>query len=106
MIDSAEWLNMMVAYTKVSSVEKNESTIKDILSNGVIVNKGIKVKSKLEIPFFKLDGDMYVAVDYSKDMKLVYNERSLGIFLKKTGDLVQMRRGSVIEIHSFLFNNE
>ena len=102
LIDNDEWMNMMVAYAKVSSKEKNESILKEILTNGVIVNKGVKVKSKLEIPFFKLEGDMYLAVDYSPEMKLIYNENSLGIFIKKTGNLVQMRRGNVIDIHEFL----
>lgn len=106
LIDNKEWLNMMVAYSKVASDEKSESNIKEKLANGIIANKGIKVKSKLEIPFFKLEGDMYLAVDYSNEMKLVYNENTLGIFLKKTGDLVQMRRGSVIDIHEFFFEEK
>lgn len=106
LIDNKEWLNMMVAYSKVASDEKSESNIKEKLANGIIANKGIKVKSKLEIPFFKLEGDMYLAVDYSNEMKLVYNENTLGIFLKKTGDLVQMRRGSVIDIHEFFFEGK
>ena len=103
LIDSDEWMNMMIAYAKVSSAEKNENILKENLMNGVVVNKGIKVKGKLEIPFFKLEGDMYLVIDYSSEMKLVYNENSLGIFLKKAGDLVQMRRGAVIDIHEFLF---
>ena len=106
LIDSDEWMNMMVAYAKASSNEKNESILKEKLTNGVIVNRGVKVKSKMEVPFFKLEGDMYLAVDYSPEMKLVYNENSLGIFLKKTGDLVQMRRGNVIDIHEFLFSGK
>ena len=106
LIDSDEWINMMVAYSKVSSKEKDESFIKEKLTNGVLVNKGVKVKSKLEIPFFKLEGDMYLATDYSPEMKLIYNERSLGIFLKKTGDLVQMGRGEVINIHDFFFEKK
>ena len=104
LVDSVEWMNMMIAYSKVSSVEKNESVIKEALTNGIVVNRGIKVKSKIIIPYFKLEGDMYLTVDYSTEMKIVYNENSLGIFLKKTGDLVQMRRGSVIDIHEFFFN--
>lgn len=103
LIDNTEWMNMMVAYSKVSSKEKNETFLKEKLTNGVLVNKGVKVKSKLEIPFFKLEGDMYLAIDYSSEMKLIYNEKSLGIFLKKTSDLVQMGRGDVIKIHDFFF---
>lgn len=103
LIDSDEWMKMMVAYSKVSSSEKSESVIKEKLTNGTLVNKGIKVKSKMEIPFFKLEGDMYLVADYSPDMKLVYNEKTLGIFLKKTDNLVQMGRDAVIETHEFFF---
>lgn len=103
LIDSTEWLNMMVAYAKVSSKEKNETILKEALSNGVVVNKGIKAKGKSEIPFFKLEGDMYLVTDYSSEMKLIYNEKTLGIFLKNTGNLVQMGRTAVIDTHEFLF---
>jgi hypothetical protein len=103
LIDSAEWMNMMVAYSKVSSKEKNETFLKEKLTNGTLVNKGVKVKSKLEIPFFQLEGDMYLVTDYSSELKLIYNEKSLGIFLKKTSDLVQMGRGEVIKIHEYFF---
>ncbi|WNW02117.1 hypothetical protein RRF68_01485 [Tenacibaculum sp. HL-MS23] len=103
LIDEEEWMNMMVSYVKVSSSENNEETLVNTLKNGKVVNKGVKVKSKLVIPFYKLKGDMYVVTDYSNDMKLVYNERSLGILLKETRNLVQMGRGDIIEIHDFFF---
>lgn len=106
LIDDAEWMKMMVAYVKVSSDQKNETTIKEVLSNGKVVNNGVKGKSKLEIPFFKLEGDMYLVTDYSSEMKLIYNERSLGIFLKDTKDLVQIGRGDVISIHEFFFGED
>ena len=79
---------MMISYVKVSSIENDANTLKNILKEGKVVNKGVKVKSKLVIPFYKLTGDMYVVTDYSEKMKLIYNERSLGIFLKETSDLV------------------
>ena len=104
LIDDSEWMNMMVAYVKVSSEEKDESLLKEKLLEGKVVNKGLKVKSKLVIPFFKLTGDMYVVTDYSPDMKLLYNERSLGIYLKETMDLVQIGRGDIIKIHDFFFD--
>ncbi|MGB1211699.1 MAG: hypothetical protein ACPG41_09755, partial [Lacinutrix venerupis] len=99
LIDETEWLNMMVSYVKVSSSTNNTSEIKTTLKEGKVVNKGVKVNSKLVIPFFKLSGDMYVVTDYSTNMKLLYNERSLGIFLKETQDLVQISRGGIIDIH-------
>jgi hypothetical protein len=106
LIDDAEWMNMMVAYVKLSSDEKDESILESTLRRAKVVNKGIKEKSKLVIPFFKLTGDMYVVTDYSSEMKLLYNERSLGIFLKDTRDLVQMGRGDIIDIHEFFFEEE
>jgi hypothetical protein len=104
LIDEEEWMKMMVAYVQVSSEEKNETALKETLKEGKIVNKGVRVKSKLEIPFFKLSGDMYVVTDYSSRLKLVYNERSLGIFLKETRDLVQIGRGDIIDVHDFFFD--
>ncbi|QXP58363.1 hypothetical protein [Olleya sp. HaHaR_3_96] len=106
LIDDAEWLSMMVAYVKVSSGENNIDNLETTLKAGKVVNKGVKVKSKLVIPFFKLTGDMYVVTDYSSEMKLLYNERSLGIFLKATGDLVQIGRGDIIKIHDFFFDED
>ncbi|AUC81714.1 hypothetical protein [Lacinutrix sp. Bg11-31] len=106
LIDDTEWINMMVAYVKVASGETNKSSIVSTLKEGKVVNKGVKVKSKLIIPFFKLEGDMYVVTDYSADMKLLYNERSLGIFLKETKDLVQIGRGDIIKIHDFFFDED
>lgn len=103
LIDSTEWMNMMVAYTKVASEEKDEKILREKLTAGTIDNKGIKVKGKIEIPFYKLDGDSYLVTEYSNDMKFIYNEKSLCIFLKKTGDLVQMRRQTIIDTHLFLF---
>lgn len=106
LIDGSEWMNMMTSYVKVASSETDANYIKETLTDGKIVNKGVKIKSKLVIPFFKLTGDMYVVTDYSSELKLIYNERSLGIFLKGTSDLVQIGRGDIIEIHEFFFDEE
>ncbi|MGA1226261.1 MAG: hypothetical protein ACO3VF_03265 [Tamlana sp.] len=103
LVDDKEWMNMIISYVKVSSSERDNEILKKTLLDGKVVNNGVKVKSKLVIPFYKLTGDIYVVTDYSNDMKLIYNERSLGIFLKETSDLVQIGRGDIIEIHDFFF---
>ena len=103
LIDGQEWLKMMTSYVKVASGQVNEGHIKEALVAGKIVNKGVKGKGDLDIPFYKLEGDMYVVTDYSDEMKFIYNERSLGIFLKETSDLVQIGRGEIIKIHDFFF---
>jgi hypothetical protein len=104
LIDKEEWMNMMTAYAKVSSSQKNESVIRQNILNGIIVNKGVKVKGDLVIPFYKLEGDMYLTMDYSPLMKFIYNERSLGIFFKNTSDLVQIGRDDLIRIHDFFMD--
>lgn len=106
LIDADEWMRMMMAYVKLSSDEKDEASLRETLLHGKVVNNGVKVKGKLVVPFFKMEGDMYVVTDYSPEMKLVYNEKSLGIYLKDTRDLVQMARGTIIEIHEFFFDED
>lgn len=103
LIDPDEWMNMMMAYTKVASGEKNESRLRESLENGKIVNRGVKSKKGEDIDFYKIDGDMYLVTDYSPDMKFIYNERSLGIYLKETMNLIQIGRGDLIKIHEFFF---
>lgn len=46
LIDSSEWLKMMTSYVKVASGDQNENFIKEQLTIGKIVNKGVKDKSK------------------------------------------------------------
>jgi len=101
MVNKSEWTKMMVAYVKVASGETSD--VESDVINGKIVNRGVRVKGKNMIPFYKMEGDMFVVSDYSNEMKLVYNERSLGIFLKNTRDLVQIKRGSLIELHDFFY---
>lgn len=105
LIDKEEWLKMMTSYVKVSSGDNDENKIEETLKEGRVVNNGVRVKSRLVIPFYKLTSDMYLVTDYSQNMKLIYNERSLGIFLNKTKDLVQIRRGDIIDIQDFFFSN-
>jgi len=104
LIDSSEWLKMMTSYVKVASGEVNDKLINDALIAGKIVNKGVSGKGDQNIPFYKLDGDMYVVTDYSDEMKFIYNEKSLGIFLKETKNLVQIGRSEIIDIHDFFFD--
>lgn len=103
LVDADEWLNMMTAYVKTASSERDTNSIEAALRNGKIVNRGVKEGSSVAIPFYKLEGDMYTVSDYNNAMKLVYNERSLGIYLKETSNLVQIGRDDIIKIHDFFF---
>ena len=103
LIDEDEWLNMMVSYVKVATENKDEASIRELLPIAQIEKKGIKLKKKIVLPFYKINGDAYLVSDYSDKMKLVYNEKSLGIFLKETKVLVQLSRRSLRDVHDFLF---
>lgn len=103
LVDSAEWMKMMVSYTKVASQEKDEAKLEEILRAGVIENRGVTVKKKMALPFYNLTGDAYLVTDYSSEIKFIYNEKSLCIFLKKTRNLIQMRKKTIIDTHIYLF---
>ena len=53
---------MMVAYVKTASDEKDENKVEGLLTQGKILNRGIKVKNKAVIPFYRLSGDMRKSV--------------------------------------------
>ena len=108
-----EWNKLMQAYIKTAS--KIEISIDDVASSK-IVNKGVQQDKKFIIEFSKIKGDVYYTNDYSEEFKIVFNERSLGLYLKESnpdefrrggprGDLVQIRRKSIIKAHSFLNSN-
>ncbi|HEA20919.1 MAG TPA: hypothetical protein ENH87_08365 [Pricia antarctica] len=104
LIDSDEWMNMMIEYSKVASGEENTELIKKTLESGKVVNRGIKAKKGDDIDFYKIGGDMYLVTEYSPEMKFIYNERSLGIYLNETMNLIQIGRGDLINIHEFFFD--
>lgn len=52
--------------------------------------------------FKKINGDGYIVSDYSEEFKIVYNEKSLGIYLKEDKRLVQLNRSVLNGITSFI----
>ena len=71
-----------------------------------IVNKGVKKNKDWLVNFDKLKGDVYYTSNFSDEFKLVFNEKSLGLYLKETSDLVQISRGALIKAHEFLNRQE
>ena len=67
-----------------------------------IVNKGVKKDRDWLVEFDKLKGDTYYTNNYSGEFKVVFNEKSLGIYVKETSDLVQISRSALIKAHEFL----
>ena len=109
----SEWNKLMQAYIKTAS--KTEISVEEV-AQSKIVNKGVQKDKKFIVEFSKIKGDVYYTSDYSDEFKIVFNERSLGLYLKQQnpdefrkggprGDLVQIRRKSIIRAHSFLNSN-
>ena len=61
-------------------------------------------KIKVSYPFRPLDGDTYVVKDLNSDMKIVYNEKDMSLFIKSTRDLVKIKRSVVTKITKELFS--
>ncbi len=89
------------SFQKVISDERNNVfyALRDITNfNSLLSVKGNKFDfynpSNLELPitidFEKMDGDTYVVKDV-KDLRVIYNERSINIFFKSINSLVKFR---------------
>ena len=50
----------------------------------------------------KLTGDTYIVRDFSDEFKVIYNENTLGLFLKSTNELVQYKLFTINEISKTL----
>lgn len=99
MLSTQDWIEMASTYVKLAS---GKDVKPEHLMQATIVNKGVKQGNTYVIKFPKLSGDRYLVSDYNDDYKIVFNEKSFGLFIKDTWDLVQMRRATVINVHSFL----
>ncbi len=97
--DVNEWNDLVKVYVETAS--KNSISVGEIASSK-IVNKGVKKGKDWLVEFDKIKGDTYYTNDYSDEFKVVFNEKSLGIYVKETSDLVQISRGALIKAHEFL----
>ena len=96
---AGEWNKLMQNYIQTASGV--ELTV-DEVAQSKIVNTGVKQGSKFILKFDKIGGDVYLTSDYSDEFKIVFNERSMGLYLKATRDLVQVRRKAIIKAHEHL----
>ena len=107
-----DWNHLMQAYIRTAS--KQDISLEEV-SKSKIVNKGVQKEGKFIVEFSKISGDAYYTYDYSDEFKIVFNEKSLGLYLKHTnqeddtyrtggvsGDLVQIRRNAIIKAHQHL----
>ena len=65
---------------------------------------GLKKDGKIIFPFYNLKGDDYLVADFSKDYKLIANEKSMGLYLKNHYESILIQRRLMNKIHAFLNN--
>jgi len=107
-----EWLNLMKAFVETAS--RKEVSIEE-LSSSDITRQGLKNGKEYILEFDKMRGDVYYTMDYSDEFKVVFNEKSMGLYIKQSenensdyrrggvrGDLVQIRRNAITRAHNFL----
>lgn len=97
-----EWNKLMQNYIQTASGV--ELTV-DEVAQSKIVNTGVKQGSKFILKFDKIGGDVYLTSDYSDEFKIVFNESSMGLYLKATRDLIQVKRKAIIKAHEHLNEN-
>ena len=53
-------------------------------------------------PLTQFNGDTYLLKDFSPEFKVIYNEETMGLYIKSLNKLVQLQRSTVNLIHTFL----
>ena len=59
-------------------------------------------KFELAFPLTQFNGDTYLLKDFSPEFKVIYNEETMGLYIKSLNKLVQLQRSTVNLIHTFL----
>ena len=112
LFDRKNWLDLMKAFVETAS--RKEVSFEE-LTYSDITKKGLKNGKEYILEFDKLRGDVYYTMDYSDEFKVVFNEGTMGLYIKQTdvdnnefrrggvrGDLVQIRRKAITRAHNFL----
>ena len=88
----------------VVTKEKRDEVLREIIQKAQFSRNGLQVARKIKLPFNRLpSNDNYRVTDYSDELKFVYNEESLGIYLNEAGNLIQIDRSTLKDMHNFLF---
>jgi hypothetical protein len=64
--------------------------------------KSAEGKYELAFPLAQYDENTYLLKDFSPEFKVIYNEKTMGLYIKSLNRLVQLQRSTVNLIHAFL----
>jgi len=99
LFDRKQWNNLMQAFVETAS--RKEVSLK-IIGNSDISSRGLKNGKDYILEFDKMRGDVYYTLDYSDEFKVVFNEGKMGLYIKETRDLVQIKKKAITRAHSYL----
>jgi hypothetical protein len=100
-LDFDGWLDLFSEYVMLASFQDDKATLVSNLKTATLGSDGIKQNRKTVVPFFKVDGDTYISKNYDDNYKLVFNEKSMGFFVKDTEDLILLGRKDMTRIQEF-----
>jgi hypothetical protein len=98
----------IVLKNEISKVEMTyvRSTIdeKDVihLRKLKFTKEGLKYRNEVVFPFYISKGDDYLIDDFNDEIRLISNERSLGLFRTEFGESILVKKSIVNKIHNFL----
>lgn len=64
--------------------------------------RGLKNGNRTVLPYKNIKGNSYFVTDYNNEFKIIFNEKSLGLFLKDIGRLVQIKNSLLDKITNYL----
>ena len=99
----SEWNNLVKKFLDGSTTGKKLNIDIEKIASGQLDDQGLKIKGKRIVKYpTNISGDTYIVTDYDEDMKIIFNEKSINFYLKKTNDLAKIKTNSLIKIHNFL----
>ena len=96
-----EWLDLLAEYVMMASWRKDKDTLKEILRDSKVSAKGVAPKNGQKIPYQIIDANTFIPKDYNDQIKILFNEKSLGIYVKGSKDLVLLGSEYISRIQDF-----
>jgi len=100
-----EWLDLLAEYVIMASWQKDKNAIKEILRDAKVSSKGVAPKNGQKISYQIIDENTYIPKDYNDEIKILFNEKSLGIYVKKSKDLVLLGSEYISRIQDFFIKD-
>ena len=94
-----DWNLLIKTFLETS---KNKEIDISSVGLGKLDEKGLKIEKDYVFEYPRINDDIYTVGNYDNELKVVYNEKSMNLYLKESKDLVKLRNNTINKIHSFL----